>query len=491
MISASALYNLVACPHRVALDAFSDPAGRDRPNAFVELLWERGLYHEQEVIAGLTGAHLDLSAGTPEERAAKTLEAMDAKVPLIYHGRIVADELVGEPDLLRWEGNGYVAGDIKSGSAEEGSEGGKEPKPHYAVQVALYTDILERLGRSAGRRAFIVDRDMAEVLYDLDIPRGVREPTSLWEDYQEYLGEARDILSKAKSTRLALAGHCAQCHWNTKCQAEARKLDDLTLVPAVGRSKRDVLSTKFPTVMALAQADPEAYITGKKTDFGGIGPDALRSFVKRAHLLKNPDLGAYLKRTVELPRAEWEIFFDIEDDPFTGLCYLHGFLERRQGGDEESYMGFFIETPDAKAERALFARAVDYLRSRPDRVLYYYSPHERTIWRQLQKRFPEVAGESEIEAIFDPARSVDLLHRVVNPASEWPTHNYTIKSLATYLGFQWRDANPSGAASIEWFARWTESQDDAHKARLLRYNEDDCRATRVLLDGVRRLPVRS
>jgi predicted RecB family nuclease len=62
--------------------------------------------------------------------------------------------------------------------------------------------------------------------------------------------------------------------------------------------------------------------------------------------------------------------------------------------------------------------------------------------------------------------------------------------LAKYLGFIWRDTHPSGAASIEWFHRWVESGDLAIKQRILDYNEDDCRATRVLLDGIRRLPVR-
>ena len=38
--------------------------------------------------------------------------------PLIYSARITADDLLGDPDLLRREGDGYVAGDIKSGSGE-------------------------------------------------------------------------------------------------------------------------------------------------------------------------------------------------------------------------------------------------------------------------------------------------------------------------------------------------------------------------------------
>jgi predicted RecB family nuclease len=62
--------------------------------------------------------------------------------------------------------------------------------------------------------------------------------------------------------------------------------------------------------------------------------------------------------------------------------------------------------------------------------------------------------------------------------------------LATYLGFHWRDPHPSGAASIEWFHRWIENRDPAVRQRILDYNEDDCRATRVLLDAIRTLPVR-
>jgi hypothetical protein len=63
------------------------------------------------------------------------------------------DDLLGMPDLLRKEMGGYVPGDIKSGAGEEGGgeDSNGKPKLHYAVQLALYVDILERLGLAAGR----------------------------------------------------------------------------------------------------------------------------------------------------------------------------------------------------------------------------------------------------------------------------------------------------------------------------------------------------
>ena len=103
-----------------------------------------------------------------------------------------------------------------------------------------------------------------------------------------------------------------------------------------------------------------------------------------------------------------------------------------------------------------------------------------------KKKYPQVCEADEIEELFDPRRSptIDLYFDVVLRATEWPTRDYSIKTLAKYLGFSWRDTTPSGAASIEWYDRWVNTRDHAVKDRILVYNEDDCVATRVLLDGI-------
>jgi len=489
MITASMLYNYVQCPHRMTLDLFGEAAERDSPNAFVELLWERGVRHEEAVVARLAPGFVDCSAGTAEEREVATLNALAGGAAIIYQGRIQAADLVGEPDILRREGAAYAAVDIKSGSGEEGPEDDRKPKRHYAVQLALYTDILERLGYSAGRRACVIDRTLGEVVYDFTLLQGVRTPQTLWDFYQETLTQVRALAVRQEASRLALASKCALCHWYSKCSRDARASDDLTLLPYVGRAKRDSLIARLPTVKALAECDPEAHIQGKKTAFRGIGPDTLRTLAKRAWLLRNPDHGAYLKSPVAFPEAALDLYFDIEADPLNDVCYLHGFLERPRGSSQETYYGFFIEEPTPGGERDLFAQAVRFLEMRPDRALYYYSSYEPVFWRKLQERYPEVCSVETLAGFFDKGHAVDLYHDVVETGSEWPTNNFSIKTLAKYLGFAWRDENPSGAASIEWYARWEETRDPALRARLLEYNEDDCRATRVLLDALRRLPV--
>src|ERR1700676_5639881 len=53
LITASMLYDLENCPHRVSMDLYGDPADRDEVNAFVQLLWEKGSEFEHDVIGGL------------------------------------------------------------------------------------------------------------------------------------------------------------------------------------------------------------------------------------------------------------------------------------------------------------------------------------------------------------------------------------------------------------------------------------------------------
>lgn len=489
-ITASTLYDLIRCPHRVTMDRYADPARRDPANPFVQLLWERGNLYEKEVIASLKLPFLDLSPFAGEDKEQRTHEAMARGEPLIYNGRIRVDDLLGEPDLLRLEGGKYFPGDIKSGSGEEGDEDDRKPKKHYGVQLALYVDLLERLGFSAARRGFIWDVHGNEVPYDLTTPLGPRTPESLWDVYSNCLTQARQVVTHKSPTLAAYAAECKQCHWYTACLDDLNAANDLTLIPELGRSKRDVLLPRVKTIGELAKLDTKACLRGKKTIFDGIGPDTLTKLQERAALIASANPRPYLRSPVTFPDSDIEIFFDIEVDPMRDVCYLHGFVERRGRDDAtERYVACFAEEPNAKAEEAAFAAAWQYLNTVPGAAVYYYSKYERTIWRKLQEKYPGVCTKEDVEALF--ASAIDLYFDVVRKYSEWPTKDYSIKTLARYLGFHWRDIHPSGAASIEWFDRWVQSRDPAIKQRILDYNEDDCRATRILLDGLRTLQLRS
>jgi uncharacterized protein len=470
------------------MDLFGDAAQRDPVSPFVELLWERGNSFEREVIESLDQPFTNLKPLPAAEKECRTAEAMERGERLIYGGRVAVGNLVGEPDIIRLENGDYVAGDIKSGAGEEGTgeDSDKKPKKHYAVQLALYTDILERLGRSRARRPFVWDVHRDEVVYDLEAPQGPRTPQSLWDFYQEQLDTARRIVSGEQKTLPALSSQCKLCHWHTACTRVLTEAQDLTLIPFLGRSKRDALISSVPTVRQLAVADLSAI--GKVP---GIGEKMLRRFQDLARLQCEPGAKPFLTENVAFPSAEVELFFDVETDPMRDVCYLHGFMERVGGpGGREKYVSFYADQATPEAERKAFAEAFAYVVASRPCSIYYYSRYERTTWRKLQKKYPEAASADDIEQVFGADTTIDLYDDVVMSKSEWPTRDYSIKTLASHLGFTWRDPTPSGTASIEWYHQWLATGDTAVRQRILEYNEDDCRAMRVLLDGLKVLPVR-
>ena len=487
MISASQLYDLVQCPHRVALDLFGNQAAREPPNPFVQLLWEHGLDHEASIAAGLA-ISANLMQVPIDAREGETRAAIQRGERLIYGGRLVCGDLLGEPDLLERRGNAYIPGDIKSGAGFEGEESDGKLKKHYAYQLAHYVFILEQLGLSDGsREAFVIDRRGDRVPYVLTESQGVRNTESWWDSYQRALSQVRAIAAQTESTLGAMCGVCKLCHWYSHCRQDLIARDDLTLVVDLGRAKRDVMTSRIPTVQTLASIDPKDFVQGKKTAFPGIGLDTLVKFRDRARLLATPESAGYLRAPVNLPVADKEVYFDIEADPMRDVVYLHGFVQRLHGQPATAtFISYFAMSLDPAQEEAVFRQAWEYLNARiQDSTIYYYSKYERTAYKRLAERYPTVASVANVEALFARPEMVDLLYDVVVPATEWPTYDRSIKTLAQHLGFQWRDTHPSGTASIEWFHRWIETGDPAIKQRILEYNEDDCLATGVLVDAIR------
>lgn len=483
------------------MDAFGDASQRSKPNAFVEMLWERGSLFEKATIEGLGVPFTDLSALSGDDKEAATRAAMGRGEKLIYSGRLSVDNLLGEPDLLRRElvdATGvarYVAIDIKSGAGELGGDDDddtKTPKKHYAVQLALYTDILIRMGVEAGRYAFVLDVHGDEIRYDFDAPLGKRNTTSLWELYLDTRRQVSDSLERAGVTVPAASSVCKLCVWRSSCLAELKSSQDLTLLPELGRSRRDALASEFPSLADLAGANVELFVDDKKTAFVGIGPDMLRRFQARAKLATAKHPKPYLKRKIEWPASDVRLYFDIETDPMRDLCYLHGIvIEDRPRGGVTSFAGIFADDVTPAAEKHAFAEAMAVFRRYPTAVIYIYSKYERTIYRQLAEKYPEVATAEAIEALFAPGRCVDLYFDVIRPHAEFPTLDFSIKSVAKCLGFSWRDVDPSGAASIEWFARWVETRDPKDKQRILDYNEDDCIAMKVIVEALPTIELRS
>lgn len=494
-VTASKLYDYMQCPHRVWRDEYGPQNEKIKEtNPFVQLLWDKGTQYEKKVIAEI-GEYLDLSKGDFNYRFKKTIEAMKSKTPLIYQGVLIVDNLRGVPDLLRLMPDGkYIPIDIKSGMGFEGidEENGDEgkPKEHYAVQLALYCDALIRLGFEANRQGIIYDIKGNTVLYNLDNPIGKIKKITFWELYEQVLNNVSFLLENKAQNKPAMAGVCKLCPWYNSCKKWAKDNDDPTCLFYLGRSKRDILSEDLQvnTIMDILNIDVADLMEQKKKDkafLKGLGQATLDKIVARADILKNTKNPVAYEKII-FPKVQYELFFDIEDDPTQEFIYLHGVYERSQKG--ERFLDFTAKDVSSEEEKRAWTEFWQYIRKLPkdDFAVYYYSHHEKTTYKKMQKTYPDVVSEQEVEEFFAHPNVIDL-YKIVLKNTDWPVGSYSLKALAQYLGFSWRDETPSGALSIQWFNDYIQTKEPDKLERILLYNEDDCKATMVLKDALEKL----
>jgi predicted RecB family nuclease len=490
-ITPSLLYDYYNCPHKVWRDKYGPKQEEiQEDNPFVKLLWERGVQHEKEIIQNFKYDYLDLSEGSIDDRIEKTTKALREKNRFIYQGIIQTQNLFGIPDLLELEEDGnYVPVDIKSGAGfEDSDESGDEEnkqKKHYAIQLCLYIEILETLGISKKRKGFIIDKDGNKVEYNLNSQMGVRIPMSYWGLYDQIKNIVIELVTNQKQNEPAMSSLCKLCPWHNSCRNWCIENDDVTQIFYVGRKVRDTLKRDvgITTISDLIKVNASDLIIQKKKNkefLKGIGDGTLNSAINRGKILKNnSDPVIYSK--IEFPKVSYELFFDIEDDPTQEFVYLHGLYIRNNG--KEEYKCFVAKDVSKESEKTSWKYFWEFIKDLPQNnySVYYFSPHEKSIYKRLQKKYPEIIGKNELNTFFNNPNVIDL-YQLVLKNTDWPLSSYSIKSLATYSGFKWRDETPSGALSIQWFNEYLKTSDEIILKRILEYNEDDCKATMVLKD---------
>ncbi|HOO31778.1 MAG TPA: TM0106 family RecB-like putative nuclease [Thermotogota bacterium] len=156
------------------------------------------------------------------------------------------------------------------------------------------------------------------------------------------------------------------------------------------------------------------------------------------------------------------VYFDIEADE---APYLFGFLE------EDTYKYYLLDKKSTRNQQ--INEILSYV-SGIQNNLYHYCEYENRILRQLSN---EARTEFSVEN-----QMIDIYELFIKKVYT-PLRHYSLKSIAKWLGFKWR-VGLDGRSSIQEYRRWLNTGNQKHLEALLLYNEDDCRATRVLKNWI-------
>jgi predicted RecB family nuclease len=308
---------------------------------------------------------------------------------------------------------------------------------------------------------------------------------------------------------------CDECPFSTTCHAELGAVDDVSLVRFTSASDQELLRDHgVATRRALAGLDLALVARGVATrdepsdadepvalSIGRRLRDAER-LVRRARVeVAGSLLRLVPSEAIDARRADVEIDFDMES--YDNATYLWGTLVTVRSptpGLAEGYRAFaeWGELTE-RAEGALFAAFFAWLASTvraaraQGRTVGLYCFWEHAERAQVRRAMSTGVGGLPSDEVLNDVLLGPLvdLHHVVT--SQLQTAGPAgLKVVAGEAGFSWRDAAPSGEASMAWYeeARGADATRSASAMqRLLAYNEDDCMATRALrdwLDGAAR-----
>jgi uncharacterized protein len=294
---------------------------------------------------------------------------------------------------------------------------------------------------------------------------------------QEILQGCAETLLQDQGPELFIAhNRCDLCHWLSHCYSMAQADRHLSLLPGVTPSRYAYLKELgLLTLEDLARTNPKTLEL-----LPGFGVQVSHRLIRQAQsTLQNQALADYvgidppprpLLSDAELPTAPVELYFDIEAAPEQNLVYLHGVLVIDRWSQTETFHALLAEN---RAEEPLvWKQLLELLWQYPDAPIFHFCPYEV----QTVKRLAEQYGTPRewIEPLLP--RFVDVHERVTRVAI-LPVESYALKPIARWVGFDWRDPEANGAQSICWYAQWVATGDRHHLDAILRYNEDDCRAT--------------
>lgn len=476
-------YRPSKCERRVAL-RHRGVKEADRTE-FDNLLARLGDRHEKAHLTTLAGV-INLAGMDDEARERETLAAIRLGAAVIYQARFCvsldldgeSSELVGLPDFLIRDGDGYLIRDSKLARHVDDKR-----HPEIVLQLQLYGWLYEQVvGKPpVGLQVHSGSGDLVTIPYDggeaaLGFLRELRRMRLVPEDTYEPVGWSK----------------CNGCGYFDLCWKKAKESNDIALLPAVGQSRALELREYGLSAIAGVPAavdDPalrQIFYQGKKKprlrDFAVTLLRSAEAHISGKHIMIAPP---------ELPAAANFAVLDLEGMPpyqdDLEKVYLWGLkvFGERPSGHLFAQAGFGLES-DREGWFSFLRQVSNLLAEYGDIPFIHWGSCEKTKLLMYVNRFgdPDGTGARVLRNL------VDLLG-VVRTALVFPRPSLSLKVIEKYVRFARKLPESNGAWAICRYIEATETSNPAARAeimgQILAYNEEDLDATWAVMEWMRSL----
>ncbi|ELS01297.1 RecB family nuclease, putative, TM0106 family [Xenococcus sp. PCC 7305] len=485
------LLNYKRCRRRTFLEVYGSHQDREPTKEFLLKLKRENKHHVATVLKERSLVYQQPEASKKDWllRSQQTLELMSQGVECIYRGRLhiklsdwqsslvdsensiinemilpIASEdvtLIADPTLLIKQPGKSIFGDwtylplnIKLG---------RRPKPEYKLIAAYHAQIIAAITGELPDTSTLILRQQNDYQINLEywLPR-----------MYDIVNDCIEMLVHRQTPEVFISRQrCSLCHWHSFCHEHAKSQKHLSLVPGITPKRYEsLLSMGLDSLDAIAKANPSQMAEKIGKEVTSQLQQQVRSLLLETPLIRS---SYNLQNNRHLPTHAIEFYFDIEAEPDRNLDYLLGILAVDRVNNTEEFYPFLAETVDQEAK--IWQEFLEFVMAHPNVPIFHFSDYEVDTIKRLAALYNTPYRETK--ALLN--RCVDI-HHWVTTTVVLPVESYSLKSLANWLGFSWREAKAGGDQCVCWYDDWLRSQDSSLLDAILSYNEDDCYATYYL-----------
>ncbi len=296
----------------------------------------------------------------------------------------------------------------------------------------------------------------------------------------------KDIDTKTPPPITSNRKKCTICEWRKDCDAISIKEGSLSEVSGIG-AKRVFLLNKIGINSIDELAKINHYKLKEKLERYGTQHSDIskkiiiqsQSKVSKKAIKLNPE-----KTLNNLKEAKGLYIYDIEADPDIKHDFLHGLIRLPKNIKNKISLEKTKYSPllnlEKNTESFLWKRIAKKLSLNKDYPIIHYGETEPI--SLLKLGLSQGANPDEIEAL--KKRFIDI-HLLIRENWCLPVSNYGLKSIAEWIGFEWKQTNIDGARALLWWRQWKKSRKinkmySRNLNSIFEYNRDDCIATLMI-----------
>ncbi len=469
------------CSRHTFLNFYGDESQQSPEKDFCLQLKKEKITQSQEVLHLYNLPHNQPSKLSQKDNSLANLASITEKlmsegVECIYQGVIQYEfkddrtqqefTISGSPTLLikdtqqssRWGNWSYFAVNTHLGRSN---------KKEYKLISGLHAYILSDIQKVTPQRSEIVLRNSSRIY---------RTVLSLWMSRaEELVTRCASMLSNKDEPEIFISRQrCSLCPWYDSCYTIAKVNQHLSLIAGITPSRLEVLLDEGIYNFPLLAQTPLSILELL------FKPEIARAIYKQTQSLHLDKPIAKRNNLRQIPTAKIELYFDIEAQADRHLHYLLGVLVVNRDTQETEYHSFLAKT--AEEEETIWQKFVEFVNQYENAPIFHYAEYEAETIKLLANLYH--TSPHQLESLLN--RCFDL-HQYLITSWYFPIQNYSLKSVANWLDFYWRDPitgvvpddkiTLAGDQCVFWYEQWINTNQTVWLDYILIYNYDDCFAT--------------